>query len=115
VVAVEQLTQVGGLEHGHPALLGLLEPQVVRAGDLRLGRDSDGVGHFDATSASAYMLGQVAGRDRIALGQRGHALDHVLQLAHVPGPRIGFEDRDGVVVEAVPPALAVTLEERVDE
>src|SRR5437660_624071 len=112
-VALEQLTQIRGLEHLHPFLLRVLQRQVAARGQ---GRAAGRRGRW-ATDPVALqqIVRQVAPRDEVAVRQRAGALDDVLQLAHVPGPRITFQGLERRVIEARYPLAPVALEERVGQ
>src|SRR5947207_6380860 len=114
-VPLEEIAQVGHLEHPHPLLLGLAERQLLACRQREPWRLPARRGEGERPRAGLDVLGKVAPRDRVAVGERARALDNVLQLTYVARPRVRLDCRPRVVREGPHPLLAVALAERVSQ
>ena len=72
-------------------------------------------GAADVPAPAQHVLGQIGAQNRVAVGERARALDHVLQLADVPGPAVGFERGEGVGSTGLHASLPIAAEERLNK
>src|SRR6266568_6895626 len=114
VISREEVAEVRGLQHGHPAFLRVLEGQIgsrLGQGGVR-SRGRDRQWHL---AQAQHVVRKVAPADRLGVSEGAGSLDDVLELSHIARPSIALEGDHGLVVDPPHPPLPIPLQEGLHE